>query len=105
MRAGHCDHQSVSVYRNDVPRRRQFLLLWKLIAFFVITFFACSYYCQHFSATEVDFSDRMVLGVAKVNEVLLVSVDMAKTLWMVEACFFKWSVDQPYQSFWISNNV
>ena len=105
VRAGHSDHQSVSVDRNDVPRWRQFLLLRQFIAFFVVTFFTCSYYCQHFSASKVDFSDRMVLGVAKVDEVLLISVDVAEALWMVEACFFKWSVDQPNQSLRISNDV
>jgi hypothetical protein len=88
MGASHCKNKSVSVYGDDVPGRGEFLIYGMLVAFAITSFFSCSNNCQHLFGPQIDFSNRMVLGVTQVEEIFLVSKHVANSLRLMELRIF-----------------
>jgi len=101
----HCYQKCVSIDCNDVPRTAQLLLFRVLIPFFVDAFLTCADDREHFSLMQIDLSHCMVLGVAEIDEVLFVAVDVAGALRVVETGVFERAVDQTYLARCRANHI
>ena len=95
MSTGHSEYQSVLVYRYYIPRGRKLLCFWGLITLFVITFLPSANNSVHLLLKYVDFSDRVIFSVAHINEVLVVSVQMAKSLRMMKLSVVERAINKP----------
>lgn len=102
MCACHGNHQGVSVYGNNIPRRAKLLNFRLLIAFLVKTFLASAYNGDHFTSRQINFTNSMIFGITNVNVMCAISVNMAKTLRMMELCFCVAAVNKAY--FTVTNN-
>mgnify|MGYP000998511387 CR=1 FL=1 len=95
MGAGHRENERVAVHGHNIPRTRQSLGLGRLVPLFVEALLAGANYSQHFLRGEVDFADGVVLGVAQVNEVLVLAEDVAEAVRVVELGLAVVAVDEP----------
>lgn len=101
--ARHCKDQCVSIDSANVPRRRQLLCFSRFIALFIETLFTSSDNCKYLLALEVNFSDRMILGITNVDVVIALSVNVTQALWVVELHLIVISIDQANLA--ISNDI
>ncbi len=85
MSAGNGNDQCVSVDSNYVPWARQLLNVRVFVTFLVPSFLPGSDHSKHFSSVQVDLSNRMILRVTDIQEMLLLPEHMANSLWVVEA--------------------
>jgi hypothetical protein len=79
-----------------VPRRRKHLNFWHFVSFPIEPLFSSAHYCEHLLGLEVDFPDRVVLGVAQIQVVHLVPIDVTHALRVVELSLLVVSINQAY---------
>ena len=93
MCACHRNKKRVTIDGNNIPWTWQLLFLWIFITFFIFTFLSCPYYSQNFTFLDINLSYGVVLGVAQVQEVGFVSIDVADALRMMKTHFFKTAIN------------
>lgn len=95
MSACHGEDESVSIDSDDIPWTWQSLCFWAFVTFFIEAFLASANNSEYFFSGDVDLSDGMVFRVAEIDEVLILSVDVAQALWVVKLSFIVGTVYQP----------
>ena len=103
MRASHRKDERISVNGDNVPRAGQSLSFRRLVSLFIESFLASADDSEHLLRCQVDFSDRVVLAVAQVQEVLVLSEDMAHALRVMELRLVVGTVDE--SNFSVANLV
>lgn len=74
-----------------------------LVALTIEALLACPNHGKDLSLSQVDLSDCVVLGVAQVNEVLIVSHQMAHALGVMERGLLEGAIDKPLAT--VPNNM
>ena len=91
----HGEDESVSIDSDDIPRTWQSLCFWAFVTFFIEAFLASANNSKNFFSGDVDLSDGVVFRVAEIDEMLVLSVDMAQALWVVKLSLIVSTVYQP----------
>ena len=84
MSTCHGKDNCITVDSDNIPRARESLCLGRLIAFFVEALFARANHCQNLLGRDVDLTNRMVLCIAHIDEVLVLTENVAEALWVME---------------------
>ena len=84
MSTSHGEDKRITVNSHYVPRAGKTLCLWRLVALFVKALLTSANHGQNLLGRDVNFANRVVLRVAKVDEVLILTEDMAHALRVME---------------------
>ena len=87
MSSCHCEDQSISIDGHNVPRTGKALRFRRFISFFIESLFTRSNDGEHIFACNINFANCVVLRIAYVDEMLILSENVAHSLWMMELSF------------------
>ena len=84
MSTCHGEDERITVNSYNIPGARKALCLRRLVALFVKALLTSSNHGQYLLGRDINFANRVVLRVAKVDEVLILTEDMTHALRVME---------------------
>ena len=94
MSSCHGKNDGIAIDCHYVPWAGESLRLWGLIPIFIKAFLPRTNHSQYLFRRDIHLTNRMILCITDVNEVLVFTENVAEALWVVKLCFIVITINQ-----------